>query len=153
MTGRGGHTATLLPDGRVLVLGGQTHPDHWVTAAESTELWAPTGGDRSTFVRGTPPLEARSQHTATLLPDGRVLVVGGSWWDGVAFVTRATAELWDPATGRFSPAGTLSQGRYDHTATLLPDGRVLVVGGSVGDPVVAPITSLRVDGRQSERHQ
>ena len=145
MTGRESHTATRLPDGRVLVLGGQTHPDHWVTTAESTELWDPTSGDRSVFIRGRPLLEARSQHTATLLPDGRILVVGGRWSNGATLVIRASAEVWDPATDSVSPAGTLARERYDHTATLLPDGRVLVAGGSSGrDPDVAPIASLEV---------
>lgn len=128
-----------------MVLGGQTHPDQWVTAAESTELWDPMSGDSSTFVRGRPLLDARSRHTATLLPDGRVLVVGGSWWDGTALVIRASAEVWDPSTDTFIPAGTLAMARYDHTATLLPDGRVLIAGGDSGqNPNVAPIASLEV---------
>jgi hypothetical protein len=68
----------------------------------------------------------RYGHTATRLPDGRVLVVGGGFDD----TPLTTAEVWDPATGAFRPAGTLP-GRYiGHTATLLPDGRVLIVGGS-----------------------
>ena len=86
------------------------------------EIWDPA---TETFGPKVPLAEARSGHTATLLPDGRILVIGG--WDGTQY--RATAEIWDPATETFGPAGTLAQVRQKHTATLLPDGRVLVVGG------------------------
>jgi hypothetical protein len=67
-------------------------------------------------------LEGRKFHAATLMPDGRVLVVGDD-----------SAELYDPATNTWSTAGELNLPRFDlHTATLLGDGRVLVVGGSEG---------------------
>jgi len=72
-------------------------------------------------------------HTATPLPDGRVLVVGGS--GSYLEDLLASAEVWDPATASFSPAGSLAEARMVHTATPLPDGRVLVVGG--GDGFVA----------------
>jgi hypothetical protein len=65
----------------------------------------------------------RQRHTATLLPDGRVLVVGGLG------PGRGTAELYDPATNSWSSAGTLVQARANHQAVLLPDGTVLVLGG------------------------
>ena len=76
---------------------------------------------------------ARGGHTATLLPDGRVLVIGGS--DRGYFFGRplASAEIWDPASRSFSAAGTLREARATHTASLLPDGRVLVIGGDDGD--------------------
>ena len=73
--------------------------------------------------------EPRILPTATLLQDGRVLVVGGIASDGTAV---ASAELWDPATRQFSPAGTLARPRLGHAAALLQDGRVLIVGGEDG---------------------
>ncbi len=115
-------TTTLLPDGRVLVVGGSGEDGPLASA----EVWEPSTGEFSP----TGSLDgARSLHTATLLPDGRVLVVGG-WRDEMgSYVELASAEIWDPATGAFGPAGLLVEARDNHTATLLPDGRVLAVGG------------------------
>lgn len=70
---------------------------------------------------------ARFEHTATLLPGGRVLVAGGYDTDWVAAL--AGAELYDPTTGKWAPTGSLRAARGSHTATLLPDGKVLVAGG------------------------
>ena len=125
------HTATLLSDGRVLIVGGGTEGHSAVASAELwnplTEVFGPTGSLE----------EARSGHTATLLPDGRVLIVGG----GVPAKNRftcpevciATAEIWDPSSDSFTSTGSLTEARMNHTATLLPDGRVLVVGGGLLD--------------------
>ena len=76
--------------------------------------------------------EARLMHSANLLPDGRVLIVGGL--DPATEESMiATAEIWDPSTMAFGPAGTLAGGTFGHTATLLPDGRVLIVGSLYED--------------------
>lgn len=88
----------------------------------------------------------RADHTATLLPNGKVLVAGGvqQAFPGTAF---ASAELYDPATGSFTPAGNMTTPRSGHTATLLADGRVLIAGGSVGtsaelyDPTTGAFTA------------
>ena len=67
----------------------------------------------------------RTNHTATLLADSRLLVVGGERGAGTS------VEIWDPATEMFGPGPALSEPRQYHTATRLPDGRVLIVGGGV----------------------
>ena len=124
---RVGHTATLLQDGRVLVIGG-SGPDGQLPSAE---VWDPT---TETFRSAGSLATTRSGHTATPLADSRVLVLGGSTSsdDGVTTSFVTVAELWDPSTGSFSPAGELIEARAGHTATLLSDGRVLVVGGYIG---------------------
>ena len=118
VTHRGGHTATLLPDGKVLVAGCANGND-----APSAELYDPgTGSWTATGSMVTPRC---LDFTATLLPDGRVLVAGGM---GTGTVL-ASAELYDPGTGSWTATGSMATPRYDHTATLLPNGKVLVAGG------------------------
>ena len=79
---------------------------------------------------------ARANHTAISLNDGRVLVIGGFGADGGVI---GGAEIYDPATNAWAPAGTLIHARAAHTATLLPDGRVLVAGGENGDGALATL--------------
>ncbi len=125
-----GHTATLLPSGKVLVTGGQDTSG----AFASTEVYDPaTGAWSSTGDLTT----AREEHTATLLLSGKVLVTGGWGSSG----SLASAEVYDPATGVWSPTGSLATARYGHTATLLPSGMVLVTGGRGSS---APLTSAEV---------
>jgi hypothetical protein len=74
--------------------------------------------------------DARSLHTATLLPNAQVLVAGGRRDD--FGTTLSSAELYDPATGLWTATGSMTTGRYSHTATFLPNGQVLVAGGTGG---------------------
>ena len=116
---RAGHTATLLADGKVLVVGGANgSPD----AIDAAELYDPPS--RSWTLTGRLNL-ARFADTATLLADGRVLVTGGFSHGGFT----NTAEVYDPAKGAWTRTGNMSTVRAGHSATLLQDGRVLVAGG------------------------
>lgn len=129
-TPRGGFgvTATLLLDGRVLVVGGWgIGVDGESKVLRSAELYDPESGQwTATGELGV----GRYSHTATALGDGKVLVVGGV--DDDFFVTStSSAEIYDPATGSWSPTGALEVGRAEHSSVLLPDGRVLVSGGFV----------------------
>ena len=112
---RSGHTATLLPDGRVLVAGGEGTDG---TRLSSAELYDPATGVWSVTESLTTQLPIES---ATLLASGKVLIVAG---DAVG-----TAELYDSVTGEWAPTGNLNTPRQAFTATLLVTGKVLVTGG------------------------
>ena len=144
--GRQIHTATTLADGRVLVAGGYDAHDQAVASAviydPATDTFSPTGSMAA----------ARGLHTATLLADGRVLIAGGghpSWVGPQADPYLASAELFDPATGTFSPTGSMAIRREGHTATLLTDGRVLITGG---DTVLDYAVDLGRALRPEDRH-
>ena len=116
-TGRYDHTATLLPDGRVLVAGG--------SSGTSRQRGALRSGHRH-LERHRLPRHRRAlshRHAAAQRQGARR---GGHDNGGTAL---ASAELYDPATGTWSATGALATARQYHTATLLPNGKVLVAGG------------------------
>lgn len=119
----GGHSATMLPNGKVLITGG--FQNDGVSVLASSELYEPSTG---TWIPANELIAARAGHTATLLPNGKVLVAGGYAQSGTGF-SLGTAELFDPATGAWTATGPLNTSRWQHTATLLPNGNVLVAGG------------------------
>ncbi len=147
---RSEHVAVRLLDGRVLVAGANWADPTAELYDLTTNSWTPTGSMNV----------GRNDFTATLLPDGRVLVVGGQGHDCCPNILDS-AELYDPAAGTWTLTGSLRVRRWRHTATLLPNGTVLVAGGisdgSIGRPSGAEIyeafprpsstTRQRTDGR------
>jgi hypothetical protein len=143
-------TATLLQDGRVLVAGGG--PDA-ASALSSAETYDPA---TRKFTRTGSMATARSDASATLLQDGRVLIAGGFGCGNTKTCSDyqamtlgrdlASAELYDPTTGEFTRTGSMSDSRQGPTATLLPDGRVLLLNGGsklaeLYDPTSGKFTS------------
>jgi hypothetical protein len=155
-------SAIRLLDGRVLIVGGLTGTGVVVPTAE---IYDPATGK---FTRTGSLNTPRQMNTATLLQDGRVLITGGDVLKpigstngtGVALmayhagstgqtlqytatqplVLLASAEIYDPKTGKFSLTGSMTRPREDSTATLLPDGRVLVSGNIGGSDPANPFT-------------
>lgn len=137
-----GRSATLLTDGRVLFTGGERIADPYPYADydADAELYDPYAGS---FAASGNLIQRRSAHTATLLPDGTVLITGGlsinpqsaGFYDFLQ-----SAELYDSRIGTFSFAGNMETARDHHVATLLNDGTVLITGGTqhrgaVGVPI------------------
>jgi MYXO-CTERM domain-containing protein len=125
---RGSHTASVLPSGKVLVAGGYDAGQVAVTIAE---LFDPAGNaGAGTFSATGALITGRFGHTASVLPSGKVLIVGGIGGN-------ATAELFDPAgnagAGAFVATASMSTDRYDSAAAVLPSGKVLIAGGSFGN--------------------
>jgi uncharacterized protein (TIGR03437 family) len=119
------HSMTTLPDGRVLVAGGQD-ADTGFAQIPTTQLYDPA---TNTWTQVGDMNVARDAHTATLLPNGQVLVTGGQ---GANSTSPASAELYDPATNRWTLTASMSTPRSFQTGTLLPNGRVLIAGGATG---------------------
>jgi len=122
-----GHTAALLPTGEVLIAGGTDSTGAYLASAElfnpATGTFTPTGSMKTT----------REFFTATLLNNGQVLVAGGQH-SNLIFPYISSAELYDPSTGKWSSTGSLNTARFDHTATRLNNGQVLIAAGA---PVLA----------------
>ena len=121
---RRGSLSTRLRDGRILVVGGLEFPGPAQVAAEifepKTESWSPAG-------QATQPL-VRDGFAMTILKDGRVLICGGAGPPPLAIGATA-GYIYDPQRDRWSASAYMRQGRVDHSASLLPNGRVLVAGG------------------------
>lgn len=119
--GRTSHSATLLGDGKVMVVGGECGA-HDLLALKEVLLYDPQGERWES----AGALEVgRRQHTATLLADGTVLIAGGYSADGTPL---RDAAVFDPGTASSAPRA-LRAGHAEHTASLLSDGKVLLVGG------------------------
>ncbi len=115
------HAAVLLPNGKVLIAGGDNS-----SMLSSAELYDPVA---STFAATGSMNSARGYvPTATLLINGKVLIAGGR--DAIGAVS--SAELYDPSNGTFTLTGSMSNPRLYHSSILLPNGKVLIVGGRNG---------------------
>jgi hypothetical protein len=107
-----------------LLTGGQS--EDWANH-DSTEIYDPQSG---TFTLAARMQERRADHTATLLADGRVLITGGSDARHSPIQVSATAEIYDPEKDRCTATGRMSVVRFKHSAEGLPDGRIILIGGS-----------------------
>jgi hypothetical protein len=127
------HTSTLLPNGQVLLAGGNRPPTDEIPYPYTYSECETFDGGKFTATGSMK--YPRDHHRATLLMDGKVLVTGGS--NSVASLSQA--ELYDSAAGTFAETGSMAAARADHTETLLPDGRVLITGGydNVRNPPLA----------------
>lgn len=135
-TARWVHSLTLLPTGLVLAVGGRDAAGDFLASAElynpATGTWTPTGSMAT----------ARAGHSATLLANGKVLVAGGSAVAGHATPVLDSVELYDPATGTWTPTASMHTARSEHRAVQLLDGKVLVIGGY--NPFEIAITSTEL---------
>lgn len=131
-------SSAALPDSRILAIGTSLRRTSGSFAERPwAAVYEPSSG---TFTETGAPSIIRPISTLTTLADGRVLLAGGSVTpemfedpEQAALADRASAEIWDPASGRFERTGQMSVGRYGHTATVLPDGQVLIAGGDTGE--------------------
>jgi hypothetical protein len=126
---RANHTATLLQDGRVLIAGGYTFvpEERRARLLRSAELYDPSTGAFAAIGELTEP---RAYHTATLLPDGRVLITGGQTFNQFDRGAVGSAEIYDPNSGKFTATGPMVAARLYHTAVLLGNGKVLIISGA-----------------------
>ena len=123
-----GATLTMLPSGRVLLVGGDPG-----APGGAVEIFDPAlGAWKDVAPMSTP----RRYHTATLLLNGRVLVTGGQLPDDGSKIT-ASAEIYNPATGAWTKVAPMATARSMHTATRLDDGIVVVVGGVTPSGITA----------------
>ena len=118
---RRGHSATLLEDGRVLIVGG----DNLNGVVSQAEIFDPVSQTSSVIAAS---ITARTDHTATRLSDGRVLVMGGRDQSG----SLTSSDIYNPLTATFTAGPSLTTPRSGHTATVLADGKILVAGGDAG---------------------
>lgn len=134
----GGHTATALPDGRVLLCGGGGDDGSGIaTGFDQVSVFDPQTQTFSTlpFTLSGP----RLAHVASLLPDGRVFLCGGT---DDAGATLNTAEIVDPVAGTATPTAPMAVGRVGHSVTALADGRVWVAGGIINLDLADPVAAL-----------
>ena len=117
-TERRGHTATLLQNGKILIVGGENQSG----IVSQAEILDPASLTSTPAPAAASP---RTDHTATLLPDGRVLISGGR--DQMSALD--STQIYDASVNSFSSGPSLKRARSSHSATALADGKILIVGG------------------------
>jgi hypothetical protein len=131
------HTLTRLPDGTVLAAGGLGGSSPTGPGLGTAEIYHPDGPNANQWTFTGPMITPRWGHSAVLLPDGSVLVAGGSAArPGGSTTALRSAERYTPSDGKWHEAPAMTDARTGHTAVALDDGMVLVVGGVV--PVGVP---------------
>jgi Kelch motif len=128
----GPSTATLLTDGSVLAAGGTVGGGVSASPVNTVEIYEPSA---ASWAQTGSLNDARELNTATLLADGTVLIAGGAGCPSSsceigAEIVLSSAEIYDPSSGVWTLTGSMTSARSSQTATLLPDGTVLVVGGT-----------------------
>lgn len=128
---RSGHTATVLRDGRVLIVGGAIIEEGKRIVHASAEIYDPKTGEFRMLEGDAAPRQPRVFHTATLLRDGRVVVAGGEYdpTDSSEPQANRSAEIFDPVTDSFGPPVQMPRARTRHTATALTGDMVVLAGG------------------------
>jgi len=128
LTERTKAAAAPLPGGDALVVGGLHRVSLSSPTSESLASAEVYDGATGTFSATGSMVTSRMDATAAALPDGRVLVAGGQIWGGGG-TPLASAEIYDPESGEFSPTGSMAVARFGAMSAPLPDGTILVVGG------------------------
>lgn len=140
-----GASVTQLANGKVVVAGGFSGSLSF--ARSWVELFDPIAG---TWKAASPMKATRYNHSATLLPDGKLLVAGGS---ARAADILASAEIYDPATDNWTSVSSLNQTRSGHQAVLLLNGKVMVFGGAAAEEIYDPATNRwRLGGKSNQPH-
>lgn len=140
------HSAVKLIDNRILVTGGMESVTMGDTLS-SSEIYDPL---KNSWLKVADLTRARLGHRSTLLPDGRILVTGGTTVvEGDLLGPETTAEIYDPILNKWSLIATDLVARKDHSAVLIPGGKVILIGG--GDPIgagVLPIESYDIENNE-----
>jgi 6-phosphogluconolactonase (cycloisomerase 2 family) len=119
------HTASLLSNDKILLTGGQSldSSTNEATVTNTAEIYSPNDND---FYSTGNMITARMNHTATLLPDGKVLIAGGADVNGNPL---SSAEIYDPNTGKFTATGSMTAARTRHSTVMVNDGSIVIAGG------------------------
>ncbi|HOI29526.1 MAG TPA: kelch repeat-containing protein [Melioribacteraceae bacterium] len=134
ITGGSGFSSVLLPNGEVLITGGQIdtwyfNGSYWLTRTvwlDDAEIYNP---EKKEFRSAGKMNSKRSSHTSSLLPNGKVLITGGYYGNTLTRI----AEIYDPETNTFTRTGDINTGRYGHESVLLPSGGIMIIGGDRGN--------------------